>query len=285
MEKCAITFLGTGGGRFVVITQLRATGGWVLEMDGEMLHIDPGPGALVRAKEYKVSLRKLTGVLCSHAHPEHYTDLEMVIEAMTNGCTKKRGVLVAGENVVGGECPRVTPYHQKVVEKVAVLKPGKETNIGKIEIVASKTKHGEEKGIGFVLKGSKVIGYTSDGEVYPGMEKEFKGCDVLILNVLRARNKTWPEHMNTEDAARLIKKVKPKLAILQHFGMTILRAGPEKEAAWVQKKTGIKTIAARDGMILDLEKVNLFQDRHLEQSESDEMSRVSFAKGTRHEKV
>ncbi len=254
MEKCAITFLGTGGGRFVVISQLRATGGWILEMDGEMLHVDPGPGALVKAKEYGIKLRKLTGILCSHAHPEHYTDLEMVMEAMTNGCTQKRGVLVGGENVVKGECPRVTPYHQNAVERVVALKPGQETEIGSVGVTATRTKHGEESGVGFVFRGSRTIGYTSDGEVYPGMEKGFRGCDVLVLNVLRARGKTWPKHMNVEDAAGLIKKVKPKLAVLQHFGMTVLRAGPEKEAAWVQKETGIRTIAAWDGMKLDLEK-------------------------------
>ena len=35
MEKSRITFLGTGGGRIVVTNQIRASGGIVLEMDGE----------------------------------------------------------------------------------------------------------------------------------------------------------------------------------------------------------------------------------------------------------
>ncbi|MFQ5647718.1 MAG: MBL fold metallo-hydrolase [Candidatus Aenigmatarchaeota archaeon] len=252
-----ITFLGTGGGRFVVITQLRATGGWVLEMDGQMLHIDPGPGALVRAKQCKAKLRKLTGVLCSHAHPEHYTDLEVVIEAMTEGATERRGVLIASEHVLkgGGNYRQVvSPYHQKVVEKVVMLKPEGSTRVGDIKVTATPTKHGEAKGIGFVFKGSHTVGYTSDGEYFPGMEKHYRRCDCLIMNVLRPRGVTWPQHMNTGDAAKLVARAKPKLAVIQHFGMLALKAGPEKEAAWVQKETGVKTVAARDGMVLELGK-------------------------------
>ena len=36
--------------------------------------------------------------------------------------------------------------------------------------------------------------------------------------------------------------------------MIMLRANPEKEAKWIEKETGVKTIAARDGMRIDFEK-------------------------------
>ena len=256
-EDGRIIFLGTGGGRFVVITQLRATGGWILEMDNQMLHIDPGPGALVMAKKYRVRLDKLTGILCSHAHPEHYTDLEVVIEAMTRGCTEKKGVLIASEHVLKGEGKYravVSPYHQEAVEEVVMLKPGDKTRVGGIQVTATPTRHGDVKGVGFVFKGSHTVGYTSDGEYFKGMEKHYRGCDCLIMNVLRPRGKTWPHHLNTESAAKLVARSKPKLAITQHFGMLALRAGPEKEAAWIQEQTGIKTIAARDGMVIELDR-------------------------------
>jgi hypothetical protein len=32
-----------------------------------------------------------------------------------------------------------------------------------------------------------------------------------------------------------------------------LRAGEEKEAKWIEEQTGVKTIAAKDGMTIDLE--------------------------------
>ena len=252
-----IIFLGTGGGRIVVTSQIRASGGWILEMEKEKLHIDPGPGALVRAKEFGVSLKSLTGVLVSHSHPDHYTDVEMVIEAMTLQ-KEKKGVLICSERVIkGGDGfkPVISDYFLNKLEKYEILNPGDKTKIGQIEITATPTEHLEEKGIGFVFKGLEskiVVGYTSDGEYFKGQENWFKGCDYLILNCLRPRGDYWIKHMNTEHAKELIGKVKPKLAILTHFGMKMLKANPNIEAKWIQSQTGVETIAAKDGMVLEL---------------------------------
>ncbi|MCK4497214.1 MAG: MBL fold metallo-hydrolase [Candidatus Aenigmarchaeota archaeon] len=249
-----IVFLGSGGGRVVVINQLRASGGWILEMDDQMFHIDPGPGALARAKQYGVPLRRVTGVIISHAHPDHYADAEMVVEAMTLGTKEKRGVIIGSASVIKGwekHHPVFSPYHLNAAERYEILEPGKETSIGKIRIKATPTNHGEERGIGFVFEGKNKVGYTSDGEYFEGQEKHFSGCDVLIINCLRPRGERWPTHMNSEQAVKLISKTRPKLAVLKHFGMRMLKAVPEKEAAWMEKETGIKTIAARDGMVLE----------------------------------
>ena len=141
-----------------------------------------------------------------------------------------------------------------VSRQCPILKPGDKARVGKIEITATPTKHGEEKALGFVFKGSKTLGFTGDGEYFKGQEKHFQGCDYLLVNVLRPRGVKWPEHMNTEQAVELIKKVRPKLAVIQHFGMIMLKANPEKEARWIEKQTGVRTIAARDGMTIDPER-------------------------------
>jgi phosphoribosyl 1,2-cyclic phosphodiesterase len=240
-----ITFLGTAGGRIVIMTQMRASGGFVLEMDNERIHVDPGPGALVRAKEYGVNLRKLTGLIVSHAHTDHYTDAEIIIESMTEGTKKKRGVLIGNEHVInGGDSyrPAVSHYHLKLLKRYEVLKPGDKTKIGDMEITATPTKHGEKKALGFVFRGSKTLGYVGDSEYFEGLEDHFRNCDYLVLNVLRPKNVEWPEHMNSNQAVKLLKKIKPSLAIIQHFGMKMLRANPEREAKWIEKQTGVKTI-------------------------------------------
>lgn len=250
-----VTFLGTAGGRIVVMTQTRSSGGWILEADGERIHVDPGPGSLVRAKQYGVDLRKLTGIIVSHAHPDHYTDAEIVLESMTRGTRVKRGVLLGDEYVIRGGKeyrPAISPFHLKLPKRYKVMEPGKKTRIGKIEITATPTRHGEDKALGFVFRGSRTLGFTGDGEYYEGQERHFRGCDSLLVNVLRPRGTNWPEHMNTEQAAEIISGVKPKTAVIQHFGMKMIRAGPGKEAKWIEKKTGVKTIAARDGMKLDI---------------------------------
>ena len=261
-----VAFLGTAGGRVLIMMQLRASGGFVLEMDGEMIHIDPGPGALVRAKQYGVDLRKLTAIALSHAHPDHYTDAEIIIESMTDGTRRKRGILIGNEHALkGGEDYRqvVSPFHLRLLEKYVVMGPGKKTRIGNVEVTATPAKHREDKAIGFVFSGSKTLGYTGDGEYFPGMEKHFEGCDYLILNVLRPRNANWPGHMNTLQAKELISRVRPKLAVIQHFGMLMVKANPEKEARWLEEQTGVKTIAATDGMKIDFDNVLKNPDRQV----------------------
>jgi phosphoribosyl 1,2-cyclic phosphodiesterase len=249
-----ITFLGTGGGRWVVLRQLRASGGFVLGLENQVVHVDPGPGALVRAKEYGVDLCKVTAVLVSHRHHDHLNDAVPVIECMTRGATEKRGVFASSRRVIEGDKkypPALDYYHKEAVKRLEVMKPGDSVMLGKVRLTATPTRHGDEKGLGFVFDGEGLrIGYTGDGEYFPGMEKHFGGCDYLIMNVLRPRTDSWPGHMNSEGARKLVSRVRPKKAIMKHLGMKMLRGVAEREAAWIEKETGVRTVVARDGMAI-----------------------------------
>ncbi len=251
-----ITFLGTAGGRIAMMTQIRGTGGFVIEMDGEMIHVDPGPGTLVRAKQHHVNLQKLTGIVISHAHPDHCTDAEVVIESMTKGTRKRGGTVIGGKFLAEGNEKHkraISPFHAELPDKISILKAGESASIGKIKVTAIPTMHGEEDCFGFVFEGSKKIGYTSDGEYFEGQEDHFRGCDCLIVNVLRPRGKSWPHHMDILQAKKLIGLSKPGLAILTAFGMYMIRGNPHEEAKWTEKETGVKTVAARDGQVIELD--------------------------------
>ena len=56
-----------------------------------------------------------------------------------------------------------------------------------------------------------------------------------------------------EIADELISLIKPEVALLTHFGLRTLRTGPDHEANWIQERTGIETIAAKDGMSVKIE--------------------------------
>jgi len=57
--------------------------------------------------------------------------------------------------------------------------------------------------------------------------------------------------MDSEGARKLIEGAKPGMVILGHFGMKMMRGVAEREAGWIQERTGVKTVAARDGMVID----------------------------------
>ncbi len=247
-------FLGTGGGRFATITQKRRTAGIRLLNDKCNVHLDPGPGALVHSLGLNLPARKVDGVLVSHAHPDHYTDAEVFVEAMTGGTLRRRGVLAAARSVLkGGETTEmaISKYHQSLPARVVEVAAGTKFDVGGLRVVGAEARHSDVDAVGFRFE-TEVggIGYTSDTEFFEGIESYYKGVRVLILCVLRPAGEPWRGHMTTEDAVKIVKAVKPEFVVLTHFGMKMILRDPAREAKKVERETGVKTFAARDGVEL-----------------------------------
>ena len=248
-----LIFLGTGGGRFATITQKRRTGGIRIIINNLHIHLDPGPGALIYSLQEKLNPQKLGAILVSHAHPDHYNDAEILIEAMTRGTTKKRGTLIAPRSVLRGNeiCgPAISQYHQKLPKTTHEVKPGDVVDLDDIKIYATKAEHTDPDTVGFRIHIPKIgdIAYTSDTNYYENVAKHYKGAKLLILCVMRPTGQPWKGHMTTEDAIKILQDVQPKNAIITHFGMKMIFKGPKKEAKVIEKETGIPTTAAEDGM-------------------------------------
>jgi len=249
-----IVFLGTGGGRFATITQKRRTAGIRLLSDNFNVHLDPGPGALVHSWSLSLDPREIDGVLVSHAHPDHYTDAEVLVEAMTGGTTRRRGVLAASKSVLrGGEMAEVaiSKYHQSLPERVVEVVAGTEFEVGGVKIVGVEARHSDVDTVGFRFEtcvGS--IGYTSDTEFFEGVERYYKDLRVLILCVLRPSGEPWQGHMTTDDAIKIVSAIRPGFVVLTHFGMKMIFRGSAGEAKRVEEETGVEAVAARDGLEL-----------------------------------
>lgn len=252
----SLVFLGTGGGRFATISQVRATGGLYLISDSARIHIDPGPGSLIKMREAGLDPTKTNAIVVTHCHPDHYNDAEVLIEAMTHGCKKRRGILIGSDSVLKGFQtlgPAVSEYHASKPSDVKIFKPGDELQIDGIKLKATKTYHSDPTAIGLRI-GSKdgVISLTGDTALKEDVFKEHLDSDTLVLSVTRPLQARIPHHLSTEDAAAIVSAVKPKLALLTHFGMRFIGANPEVQANWVEKQTGIRTVSAWDGMTLQL---------------------------------
>ena len=247
-----ITFLGSGGGRFSAISQRRMTGGFRIDNLGvKNYHIDPGPGALIRTYQFGFDPRNLSGVIVSHSHTDHYNDAEILIEAMTRGMTKSIGTIVGSLSVLEGYDkwgPSISSYHQSKPETL-VLTPGVTQQLNNVTIKGTSTSHGDPTGVGFQIdyNGFK-ISYTSDTGYFEGLADDHMGSDILIASVLRPGNRSINGHMCTRNFIDLINEVQPQVAVMTHLGLKMISSNPVTEAKKIYKQTGVKTIAAYDGL-------------------------------------
>jgi phosphoribosyl 1,2-cyclic phosphodiesterase len=252
----SVLFLGTGGARFVVARQIRASGGMWMRFGETQIHVDPGPGALVRALSHvpPCNPRELDAIVISHKHLDHAGDVNVMIEAMTSGGFRKRGALCAPRDALEGEFV-VLPYAQKFPERIEILEGRSGPyRIGDVELRTSvRHVHGVETyGMHFTYDGA-TISYLPCGRYFDGLAEDYAAHqpDVLIFNVLRFADALDVDHITWDDACRVVEAVKPKVAVFQHFGTKMLEQDPHRLAVAFEDRVGIRAIAAHDGYLLD----------------------------------
>jgi len=182
-----IKFLGTAGARFVVSKQLRASGGLWLSAEGFNILIDPGPGSLVKclSSRPKLDPASLNGIILTHRHLDHSNDVNILIEAMTNGGSDKKGFLLAPKDALEGKDPVVQLYLRRFLEKIDLLEEKKIFNFPSFTIETPIRHHHpvETYGLKFVFPYGKVF-LISDTAFFPELIHYYQGADILILNVV-----------------------------------------------------------------------------------------------------
>lgn len=170
--------------------------------------------------------------------------------------TRKKGAVVGSQSVINGYQqwgPSISSYHLGKSEVKALL-VGEKTKLGNITITGTRTQHGDPMTVGFKLEWDGfTLSYTSDTAYFPELKKEHEGADVLISSVIRPGGEKIRGHMCADEFEKLVEEVSPRLAVMTHLGMKMIMNHPEEEAERITTRTGVKTLAARDGMKLELD--------------------------------
>jgi len=246
-----ITFLGTAGARFVVAHQFLASGGAWLNLGNTQILLDPGPGSLVQAARRKLDATKLAAIILSHRHLDHSGDINIMIEAMTDGGTKKRGtVFVPGDALT--QDPVIFSYLQSYPQNIQVLTEGGSYVINDVSFKTPvRHKHPVET-YGFIFQTPRhTFSWITDTRYFDDLAEHYEG-DLLVINVVRLNPGAPIDHLALSEARSIIEELRPKIAILTHFGMTMWRARPWELAEKLTEGTGVSVIAARDGLKFDL---------------------------------
>lgn len=248
-----IKFLGTAGARFVMIRQLRSSGGIWLQHKATNILIDPGPGSLIRCNTSRPKLDPLSldAIILTHKHLDHSSDVNVMIEAMTEGGFKKRGYLFAPQDAFGNGGV-IFQYLENYVQDAVVLKEGTFTVKDVAFTVPIRNDHSVQTyGLKFSIDDC-IVSIVSDTKYFTDLSDIYRNSDILILNVVFHHRREPFQHFCLEDAQELIEKVKPTKAIITHFGMTMLQAKPHALQEKLRKETNRDIVFAYDGMRIEL---------------------------------
>ena len=198
-------------------------------------------------------------MVVTHNHIDHLNDAGLMLEAINCFPSRKKGVLIAAKSILAGDeygekgissyfIGKLSSSHIAAQGKPILLRIGKR----RAKLVPTPVRHEDKTGFGFVLEmdGAR-IGYTSDTEYFPSLSQHFSRCDILVANSLKAGNDGVKGHLYSSTTARLLSECSPRLCVLSHLGQSLIEAGPGKEAKRIEKASGVRTIAATDGMRVD----------------------------------
>jgi ribonuclease BN (tRNA processing enzyme) len=246
-----INFLGTAGARFVMIHQFLASGGAWLNLGDTQILFDPGPGSLVQVARKRLNPGKLDAIILSHKHLDHSGDINVMIEAMTDGGIRKRGMVFAPADALDQD-PVILSYLRSYPQSIQVLTEGGSYTINDVSFKTPvRHKHAVET-YGFVFETPRhAFSWITDTRYFDDLAGHYEG-DLLVINVVRLNPGARLDHLSLSEARSIIQQIKPRVAILTHYGMTMWRAKPWELAEKLSQETGITVIAARDGMKFDL---------------------------------
>ena len=132
-------------------------------------------------------------------------------------------------------------------EKVEILTEGKSYAIGDVTLETPvRHKHPVET-YGFIFRTSQyTISWLIDTGYFEDLPKYYK-CDLLVINTVMMEHKPMVEHLSLGEVGKVIKQIKPRIAIITHFGMSVWRAKPWELAKKLSDETGVSVISALDG--------------------------------------
>ena len=149
-----LIFLGTGGGRHTMLFQARSTGGIIYRTGENQIHIDPGPGALLRCKECNIYPFKTNILMATHQHIDHVNDLNVLIEGVSQAATDKKGTFIGSREVFENS---ITSYHKSLLKEAIILNPEQNTAINDLRIKAVSVEHGIPGGVGYKFYTKKLL--------------------------------------------------------------------------------------------------------------------------------
>src|SRR5438309_1509430 len=171
-----LTFMGTAGARFMVAKQVAASGGLFIEEGNTRISLDPGPGAVVQYAKREIDLTTLDAIVVSHRHLDHSGDVNVMIEAMTDGGFAHRGKLFCPSDALD-EDPVVLKYLRRFPQEIIRLAPETSYSVNGVTFMTSARHVHQAETYGFCF--GEKLGWITDSAYYDGIAEQHQ-ADVMV---------------------------------------------------------------------------------------------------------
>ena len=216
----------------------RATCGYLLSHEGAHLWLDAGAGTFSRLQQW-IRVDQMTGIVISHGHPDHFSDMLMCFYARRYGglgdpglpvysppdFTDKAALLVAEEGMkVLLEDFAFTPLHD-----------GDEFTIGPFVVRAFEMVHVGVEALGYRIQaGGVTLAYSGDAGPASNLEELARDADLFLCEATyQESNAMYPFHLSARQAGERAAKAGAKRLMLTHIVPTLDPAVSVAEASQV----------------------------------------------------
>jgi len=219
-----LTVLGSGTG---VLHPKRGGSGYWLETAGASLLLDCSSSAIWRMAEYELDWLNLDAIWISHFHLDHVGGLSPFLagtrhaEAMKERTKPLRIFGPQGLDKLLGSFNDVNEYklfRQPFPVQVVEVEERKEFEVlPGLTAVAQKTPHTPESLAIHLREGDKTLVYTADTGFSETLGAFAAGVDLLLMECSFLRDKPVEKHLELGEAVHIIRRARPKKAVLTHL--------------------------------------------------------------------
>ncbi|MGI8773576.1 MAG: MBL fold metallo-hydrolase [Actinomycetota bacterium] len=205
------------GSAAMFATAERAASGFLIEVDGRHLWLDAGPGTWRNLLQH-IEYAQLEGVILTHRHPDHTTDVFQAHHALQHGQREPLPSvpLWAPAETIEACCAFVPEFSQSF--DLHEVSDGEAIDFAEAKISFFGMAHPPETlGVRIEHEGA-VFSYSSDS----GPEADFDGlardADLFICEATyQGNDEDWSGHLNAETAATIATRCGVKRLVLTHL--------------------------------------------------------------------
>ena len=243
----AVTILGSSG---MFQTTERSCAGYLLSIDEERIWLDAGAGTWLNLQR-NIAYAELTGVLLTHGHPDHVTDVLQAYHARMYGQAKPLPPipLWAPQETID----RLTTF-SKGIDEAFDLKPitaDSRVTIGSASLSFTEMAHPEVTLGVRIEHGGKIVSFSSDTGEAADFDALASNADLFVCEATsQESDPIWEGHLRASQTGAIAQRVGVRRLVLTH-----LRPGRDHEATLEQARAtagDVEVELAQDGTRMEI---------------------------------